>query len=168
MTDRERIDFFFEQNARKDIRIWMALVVGLVLLCVSLDDLIGPGFFKPAEGPTWLKVVMFLAGLGMFVTALTCLVFNASRGCFLNEETEELIWWQMRFAHQGSHTKSKIKLLEIAVLRIDNSNDGLEVSMYNSAGKKQDNFSEAVLPKDSRRWIKSLVSEWPHIRIEEV
>jgi len=95
------------------------------------------------------------------------LVFNTSRGVFVDDERQELVWWQMKFAHQGLHTKSRIALSEIGKLRIDKSKDGLELSLFSLGGQKLDTFCEVVLPPDYEKWCDTLASKWPQIRIEK-
>lgn len=159
----------FEQKARGDIRIWLAFAGGCILVAVCMDDLANGGdFFQVAQGPIWLTVFMFACGLGMAVLGAICLIFNINRGCIVDEKSQELIWWQMKFSSQSLRGKARIDLRQVGVLRIDNSGDSLDISLYDTNGQKQDTFCEAVIPPDYDRWVGVLVEKWPHIQVERV
>lgn len=159
-------DFYFEKNARKDVRIWLAFAIGCIILIVIFDSVFGSDILRSAQGPNWLTAIMFAVGLCMAVVAAMCLIFNTSRGSTVLYDTEELIWWQLKFANQDVSGKNKIGLREVRSIRIDKSNDGLAVSLYDNAGAKQETFSEVILPPDYETWIALLVERWPHIEVE--
>ncbi|MDA8746630.1 hypothetical protein N9M66_00280 [Litoreibacter sp.] len=156
----------FERTSRKDFRVWLAFAIGGVIVIAAYDSLFGSNILRSAPGPEWLTMVMLVAGLAMFVVASICLIFNTSQGCMVVDDTEELIWWQMKFTKQDLSRKRKIKLRDIQSVRIDKSSDGLDVALYDIVGAKQDTFSEALLPPDYEAWIARLIERWPHIKVE--
>lgn len=161
MSDRKTNDLFFEKRARADIRIWLAFVTGCIILFAVLDMRFGNDLLDSAPSPPWLTAIMLIIGFGMTAAGATCLIIDTSRGCAVLHDTQELVWWQIRFAK-----RNRIDLREVRSIRVDKSSDGLQISLYDQSGRKQDTFSEAVLPRDCETWIASLVGKYPHVEVE--
>lgn len=166
MSDPKKNDLYFEKRSRADVRIWLAFVAGCVISLAVLDMTVGKDILKSAPSPTWLTAIMLVVGLGMAAVGAISLIFNTSRGCAVLFDTQELVWWQMRFPKQSILDKHRIDLRDVRAIRIDKSSDGLDVSLYDKSGQKQDTFSEAVLPPNYETWIVSFVGRFPHVEVE--
>lgn len=168
MTDHATANLDHRRRARSDGRIWFALVVGLGVVGFAVASFIGVLSAAEDPPPIWMPIVFASMGLMMAGLSAVSLIFDTDRGCCIDEATQELVWWQMRFRGQALDGMHRIAVSEIGRVRVDQSGEGLDLSLFDRAGRRQDLFSELVLPKDYMAWVDALIRRWPHIDLEHM
>ena len=159
-------DLNFEKNARSDFRVWLSFAVGLFLFTPCLFEFSSQTTIFESPAPIWLTAILFISGLGFMLFAGIALLANTSRGCKIDPETGELIWWQMKFPKQGLSQKYRISISSIESIRIDSRGDDVDVALFDKGGQKHPLFSENSLPSNYNLWADNLCRRFPHIRIE--
>lgn len=156
----------FERAARRDVRMWLAVAVGALMVVMAINTGAGSGPLHVEDAPLWMILIFGILGAGMAGVALLCLIANTSRGCRVDLAKDTLTWWQLRFKGQPLEGKHTIALAEISRFRVDRSGDGLTISLFDIHGRRREEFNAESLPKDYDTWLETLVERHPHIQIE--
>ena len=160
----DRLDH--ERSARRDLGVWLMLAVGLGFLAAGLTVAPQENCNSAGDCAPWLVPVAKWMGVFVLLMGAGQLAANPRRGCRIDPETGDLIWWKNRNArHPGQ--EGRIAPAHISRLTIRHDSDGPDaISLYDQDGQRQFWFDAEVLPWPQDRWAKALVARHPHIRLE--
>ena len=155
-----------ERSARRDLGIWLMLTVGLGFVAAGVS--VAPQDNCNSAGACAPFLVPLAKWMGVFVTlmALGQLAANPRRGCRIDPETGDLIWFRNRTArHPGQ--AGRIPPARISRVTIRRTSDGADaISLHDLDDQRQPWFDAEVLPWPEDRWAQTLVARYPHIRLE--
>ena len=158
----------YERSARTDIRAWGMFIVGAVFVFAALSIDPQDNCNEAGECAPWLVPLAFVMGATVGIGGLAQLIANPRRGSRIDPETGALIWWQNRVGF-GPGDEGAINLQHIGSIRIVKQSEGSdEVHLYDRNGVRQFYFDEEVRPCDQEGWVKALIEQWPHIRLDIV
>lgn len=156
----------YERASRRDLTLWLMLAVGLGFVATGLTLAPQDNCNSSGECAPWLVPVAKWMGLAVTLMAFGQLAANTSRGCRIDPDTGDLIWWKNRNARHPGH-QGRIAPAEISRLTIRRNSDGDDsISLYDQQGQRQLWFDAEVLPWPQDRWAQALVARYPHIRLE--
>ncbi|OAN79576.1 hypothetical protein A8B78_12685 [Jannaschia sp. EhC01] len=156
----------FERTARRDYRMWLAAIAGLLMAALAIGTLTDTRVMAIDDAPLWMSLIFLIAGAAMGGAATFALIANTSRGCRVDLDAGTLIWWQLRLAGQSLAQKHSIAISDIDRILVDQSGDGLSLKLYDTSGGVRDSFGEHCLPPDYDTWIATLTDLFPTIRVE--
>lgn len=154
-------DLRYERTARRDLRYWALLAIGLVFLWAGLTVDPQKNCSEDGECAPWLVPVAAVIGLGATAMGLGVLLANPRRGSFVDSANSELVWWQ---GGQGG----RIPLERIARIRIVTDSDSDAISLYDMTGERLPYFDGEVVPWPFPAWAERLRQIAPHVHIEIV
>ena len=156
----------YERSSRRDFGIWLMLAVGLGFIATGLTVAPQDNCTTDGDCAPWLVPVAKWMGVCVALIAFGQLAANTRRGCRIDPETGDLIWWKNRTAtHDGQ--SGRIAPARISRLTIQRNSDGADaISLYDLEGQRQFWFDAEVLPWPEDRWARALVSRHPHIRLD--
>lgn len=154
-----------ERSARRDLGVWLMLVVGLGFLAAGLTVAPQENCNSAGECAPWLVPLAKWMGLCVTLMGAGQLAANPRRGCRIDPETGDLVWWKNRNArHPGQ--EGRIAPARIACLAIRHDSDSpAAISLYDQQGQRQIWFDVEVLPWPPEDWARALVTRYPHIRL---
>lgn len=155
----------FERSARRDLRFWVLLALGLVFLAAGWTVDPQTNCSEGGECAPWLVPVAAVIGLGATLTASGALIANVSRGCRYDPAKRELSWWQGRRGGAGGYG-GRISVDCIGHVLLKSDGDGTSLSLYDRDGARLPHFDEEVMPWPCEWWVERLVREAPDIRTE--
>jgi hypothetical protein len=156
----------YERSARRDIRIWLILLVGFAFAWVGSTIDPATNCSESGECAPWLVPIAKWVGIGALLISLSQLWVNPRRGSKLDPATGDLIWWQRRVGDK-SGDEGRIhpsRIGRILIVRESEGNDG--VHLYDLEDQRQPYFDSEVIPWPNERWAERLADEWPHIVVE--
>jgi hypothetical protein len=156
----------FETSGRRDPIVWLLLWVGLIFAAFGFAVTPGGPCISVADCMPWPAFVAKWAGALVMLVAFGQMVANKQRGCRIDPESGDLIWWKNRSAtHDGQ--SGRIHPARISRLAILYDSDGAaEISLQDLDGQRQPWFDTEVLPLNVEGWARALVARYPHIRLE--
>lgn len=160
----DRLDH--ERSARRDLTVWLMLLVGVGFLAAGLTVAPEANCNSSGECAPWLVPVAKWMGVFVTLMALGQLAANPRRGCRIDPDTGDLIWWKNR-ARRHPGQGGRIAPAQISRLTIRHTDNGPDmISLYDQEGQRQPWFDAEVLPWPEERWAQRLVARHPHIRLE--
>lgn len=156
----------FERSARRDLRIWLILAVGLAF--TSAGALVDPAGNCDEAGncAPWLVPVAYWMGIGATLMGLGILWANPRRGSLFDPLTGDLLWWQRRIGTRGGD-EGRIHPSRISRLLIERQSESVDaVHLYDLESERLAYFDSEVIPWKHERWAESLKQAWPHIIVE--
>ncbi len=88
---------------------------------------------------------------------------NPSQGCFIDAQTEELVWWN----YHDKGIKSRIHPTKIGLIQIIRRDESADViSLYDLGGVRIQLFHEHLIRGSVDDWTRKFTEKWPHIKIE--
>jgi hypothetical protein len=166
LSGRPRDYLSFRCSARQDGRPWVMLVFGAIFVFAAFATDPQKNCSADGECAPWLVPIAFLIGAGLGLSGLSWLLANPNRGCHIDPESGNLIWWQNRYGNKGGDEGS-IDPMQISLIRIDRQRESVdEVHIYDRAGTRQFYFDEEVIAGNLLRWADAMIARWPHIRLE--
>ncbi|WP_151719244.1 hypothetical protein [Gemmobacter serpentinus] len=156
----------YERSARRDLTVWLMLLVGLGFLAAGLSVVPEENCNAAGECAPWLVPVAKWMGAGFALMAAGQLLANPTRGCRIDPESGDLIWWKNRnaaFPGQAGRI-APAQIARITLRRVSEGDDA--ISLFDQDGQRQFWFDAEVLPWPQDRWLKALVARHPHIKLE--
>ena len=156
----------FEISSRRDPKVWFSFLFGLIFFAAGLLCF---GNNAAAGGFTLWLICGFFIGIGGFfaVWAGWHLAADTRRGCRIDPETGDLIWWKNRTAtHDGRSGRIHPARISRVVIRSHSGDDPPMISLHDLDGQRQPWFDEWVLPSNVEGWARALVVRYPHIRLD--
>jgi hypothetical protein len=156
----------FERSARRDLRIWLLLAVGLAF--TSAGAMVDPATNCDEAGncAPWLVPVAYWIGIGATMMGLGLLWANPRRGSRFDPLTGDLHWWQKRIGTHGGD-EGRIHPSRISRLLIERRDESADmVHLYDLDGARLAYFDSEVVPWRQEQWAEALKQAWPHIIVE--
>jgi hypothetical protein len=157
----------YQTSARRDIRWWLLLVVGLVF--AGAASTVDPRQNCSADGECapWLVPLALAMGVSAIIGALLQLIINPRRGSHVDVAAGELIWWQGKVRDGRSSDGGRVPLAAIARIRIIRNSDGADdLFLYGHDGGLLPFTGVEVIPWPYDGWAKSLLPFCPGLRID--
>jgi hypothetical protein len=157
----------FERSARRDVRWWGLLLVGLVFAYAGAT--INPASNCSADGECapWLVPLAFGCGVIAALGGAAQLIVNPSRGSYVDAATRELVWWLGRVADGRASDAGRLPLAHIARAVVVEGSDSDELFLYDCDGALLPFPSDEVMPWPYRDWASQLAGEVPGMVVEE-
>lgn len=151
-------------SARRDIRTWMILLVGLGFLAAGAT--VDPAANCDESGrqcAPWLIPVAFWMGVVGTSMGLGLLAFNRKRGSRLDFAQRRLFWWDSAVSGD-THSIALDDVARIRVQQVSESDD--RIFFYGHDGELMRFPDERAIPYDMERWARDLAVHFPHISVE--
>jgi hypothetical protein len=157
----------FESSARRDVRWWLLLIVGLVFALVGGS--IDPANNCDANGQCAPWLVPIAVGFGVLALcgAAFMLMTNPKRGCRIDPATGTLHWWQWQRGPQHSADTGGVAITDIQRIRVVNTSDSDHIYFYGADGLLPLPDSECF-PWPYQDWARRLVAAYPHVDLTVV
>lgn len=167
MVRAESPILWFERSARRDLRWWGMLLVGLIFVYAGWT--VDPATNCSADGECAPWLVPVAGGLGVVFAmgGAASLIVNPSRGSFIDPATRELVWWQGRVADGRATDAGRLKLADIARVVVVEGSDADELFLYGRNGELLPFPKDEVMPWPYRDWAAGLANHVPGLMIEE-
>ena len=157
----------YERSSRRDFGIWLMLAVGLGFIATGLTVAPQDNCTTDGDCAPWLVPVAKWMGVCVALIAFGQLAANTRRGCRIDPETGDLIWWKNRTAtHDGRSGRIHPARISRVVIRSHSGDDPPMISLHDLDGQRQPWFDEWVLPSNVEGWARALVVRYPHIRLD--
>lgn len=159
-------DLDHECTARRDPRVWLLVLVGAGFVVAGFSIAPATNCSPSGDCAPWL--VWLTRGLGALALlgGLWQLIDNPRRGCRIDTETGDLIWWQNR---SGARSGLGGRIAPARIHRIDIRNDreGPDaLRLFDERGQVLPWFDAEVVPPPPEAWAQRLAARYPHILVE--
>lgn len=166
MTTATNSVMAYEVSARRDVRWWMLLLVGITFTAAGFTVDPASNCNEAGECAPWLVPIAAGMGLLALVGALAWLLANPSRGSSVDLASGDMTWWQGRTrTHAGDHGQINAAAITRIVI-IQDSESAAEVHVYDGSGIRLPYLDSEVIPWRSDDWARRLVQAYPHIALE--
>lgn len=155
----------FESSARRDLRWWALLLVGLVFAYCgfTIDPLTNCS--EDGECAPWLVPLGAVVGVVAALGGAAQLLVNARRGSRFDLQANQLQWWQNRTALSPGDSGS-IALDQIGRILINRRSEDADISLYDLSGERLHNFDREVIGWSIDRWAEQVQAVMPSIALE--
>ena len=154
----------YSTSARRDIRTWMILLVGLGFLAAGAT--VDPATNCDASGRScapWLIPVAFWMGVVGTSMGLGLLAFNRRWGSRLDLAQRRLSWWDSAVSGDPHH----ISLDDVARIKVQKGGESSDRMFFYDRTNHLIRFpEERGVPYDAERWARDLAMLYPHIVVE--
>lgn len=156
----------FDRTARRDWRVWLALIGGGAALAFAQLASTAPVCAASGTCSAPITAIVSLVGLVLLTGGALALWRNPSRGSRFDPVTGELHWWQHRHTGQLGHG-GQIHPTDIMRFTIHTHDEGEEtIYLIDQAGEVRLWFDAEVLPRRERAaWFDQVGAAYPHITI---
>lgn len=155
----------FETCARRDVRWWALLLVGLAFAYggFTIDPLANCS--EDGECAPWLVPVAAVMGVVAAMGGLAQLLVNARRGSRFDLKANRLEWWQNRTASSPGDSGS-VALDQIGRILINRRSEDAEISLYDLSGQRLHHFDSEVIGWSIDCWVERVQAAMPTIALE--
>jgi hypothetical protein len=155
----------FETSARKDIRWWGLLLVGITFWWAGTTLRPEDNCDDSGECAPWLVPLAAGAGLMALTLGGAMLIANPRRGSRVDPVAGVLHWWTWRRGPRQAAKKGQIPLAEISRIRVVNTSDNDFIYFYGQDGDLLPLPEAEAFPWPYQDWAGRLVAAYPHITL---
>jgi hypothetical protein len=158
--------FAFEKSARRDVRWWMLLIVGVVFYLVGTSIDPAMNCSEDGECAPWLVPLAAGAGVLAMLGGGAMLIANPCRGSRVDPVTGRLHWWRWRRKPSDPADEGSVAIADIAVIKVVNTSDSDHVHCFDKSGHRLPVPDSEVMPWPYEDWAKQLAAIYPHIAVQ--
>lgn len=155
----------FEISARRDVRFWGLLLIGLAFAYAGFTVDPASNCSEGGECAPWLVPIAAIFGVLAAAAGLGQILHNASRGSRLDLDANRLDWWQNRTALIEGDCGS-IALDRIDRILIKRDSEDEDISLYGLDGERLAFFDRDVIGGSLDDWAAQLQLAVPSIKLE--
>lgn len=156
------LDLLYSKTARREVRVWAALIIGAGLTWVSFQ--VDPQLNCDGTGSCNSWVVYIARAMGGFfaLSGISLLIGNHPRGSGIDKATGELVWWYGRAEGLHRHLLSNISRIRIDL----DSESADEIHIFDKAGDRIAFQGSEAVPWPTEDWAKRIIERYPNIELD--
>jgi hypothetical protein len=156
------LDLPYSTSGRRDPKIWVMLVFGLIFAWLSFQ--VDPQMNCDESGNcnSWVVHIARAIGSLSAFAAVAILIGNTPRGSGIDTRTGELVWW-----HGRNGEAERLSIEKISRIRIDlDSESSDDIHLFDQGGDRLPFAGTPVIPWPYQDWAERLIERYPHIKLE--